>query len=285
MQVIRAFSGTLPAVGSAAARPFSFGMTNTASMYTNKVDFVNQTIADFLHDDCGVDAVYEARDGSTHRFLWICDVPFFFSMASNVNVFTVYGPYSTTALGQTFSLFSGAAAGAYSFSLAFTGNPATGFALRFKVYNATSIQTNILFRFMKATNLCNGKQSLVWVYGNDATIANTIPNANGIDLNEDGSMDRDGFSSTVVAYHPSLNAKTANKLGAQGKFPLVPMLIGIWKPEGIYCHIRGFDLPEALSISTEIQTELMISGRRFINTVAESPRAGFINMGLVEVKE
>ena len=285
MQISKSYSGTLPSVGSTSNRTYIFGVASTATVYQVKLDFINQTIADFLHDECGVDAAYEVRYGDTNKWLWMNGVPFLFVLRSNSSGVWLSVPYDTSAPTSNYSIsvFSGKSSGIYSFSLLFAGNPRTGFSLRFKAYNSAAVAPTG-FRFMKAKNVANGKDAMVFVYGNPSINTPGVGgNANGIDLNEDGTIDPASFSGVYISYLFSLYGKDVNKNSAKGKFPLVPMMAGIWQLTGIYCHIRGFGIPAAQSCTTEMQTEIEISGRRFLNTVAEAAGGSYINIGLIEV--
>lgn len=284
MQITKAFSGTLADVGSTSSRRYSFGYASTVTAYWNRVDFINQTIADFLRDDCGVDAAYEARQGDENKFLWIHGVPFLYYAPYNYERWRVWPPFGGTASSASsyVALFSSYNSGAYSFSLVFTGNPRGAFSLRFKQYNSTSVTSSSMARYIRAKNLLTGGDSLVWAF--DSGTSN-LGNCNGIDRKSDGTLDADSFSTAAITYLPSADAKPVNKTSGGGRFPLIPLLFGIWKPLGVYCHIRGFDLPAAMAASVENQTEIEISGRRFINTTSESLSSGYINIGLVEVTD
>lgn len=288
MQTKKSYSGTITP-GSTSTRQVSYGDSTTASNYANKTDFFNQTIADFLRDECGVDAAYEARNGSTAKFLWIYDVPFLFLIPTAYYGF--YGPYSGTAIqaaGTSSSsitkVFNASTSGEYSFSLIFTGNPSTAFALRINGYNGISATYD--YRFMKATNAATGGKAVVWVYGNGlSTAALTTTNANGIDLNDDGTMDRDSFSTDTINARVGLSSKAINKTANPGKFPLVPVMAGIWQLQGVYCHLVGYGLPVALDATVENQTEVRIGNRGFIVTCLDEFAAGYLNMGLIEVTD
>lgn len=284
MQITKGFSGTLADVGSTSSRRYSFGYASTVTTYLNRVDFINQVIADFLHNDCGVDAAYEARYGEENKFLWINGVPFLYYTNSSQERWYVAPPFggSTSSTSSYVALFRSYNSGVYSFSLMFTGNPNGAFSLRFKPYDSTSVTSSSMARYIKAKNLLTNRDSLVWVF--DSGTAN-LGNCNGIDRKSDGSPDADSFSTASITYLPSISAKPVNKTSGEGRFPLVPLLFGIWRPLDVYCHIRGFDLPAAMAANVENQTEIEISGRRFINTTSESLGSGYINIGLIEVTD
>lgn len=286
MQISKSYSGSIEALGSTSARQLSHGVTYDIGHYASKTDFINQTISGFLKAECGVDAAYEMRGDDTAPFLYIWGVPFLFLPDTSTRNYTYcYGPFFTNALmggsGSVVYLFSSNTALDYDFSLYFTGNPKTGFALRFRSRGASIPAYTFVLRVCKATNLMTGGNSIVYTFGNSLT-GGFVGDANGIDLLNDGSMKEDSFSTAAITYAPQLAAKAVNKTSAPGKFPLVPVTVGIWKLNGIYHHIRGFGIPAAQLSSVEAQTEIEISGRRFINTVAEIPATGYINLGLIE---
>ena len=284
MQVTKSYSGTITP-GSTSNRQISYGNTATASHYANKTDFFNQAIADFLRGECGVDAAYEARESSTEKFLWIYGVPFLFLIATYAYV--PYGPYNGTAIQSTGTantpVFLSASSGDYSFSLVFTGNPKTAFALRIKNRNG-ALNNTYDFRFMKATNVATGGKATLWLYGNSVTAtAFTTQNLNGIDLNADGTMKESSFSTDTINFCVGIFSKAVNKAESPRKFPLVPVMAGIWQIPGVYCHLVGYGLPAALGADVENQTEVDIAGRRFIVTSLDAFAAGYLNMGLIEV--
>ena len=55
MQISKSYSGTVESPAVTSSRDISWGVTSKQNLYTNLVDFVNQTVAAFLHNDCGVD--------------------------------------------------------------------------------------------------------------------------------------------------------------------------------------------------------------------------------------
>lgn len=296
MQVSKSYEGSIETAGSPSARQVSFGATGTVSNYQNRVDFVNQTIADFLHDECGVNAVYEAREGSEYKFLWVYDVPFLFSpTSSSYYYFGFYGPFygtslnpgsSSTANGSTgvlngsvgYSLFfaNTASAVAYKFTLYFDGDPENGFVLRVQCQSA-SISNGFLFAFAKATNLINGKDAVAWKYGAG------INWWNGIDLDKDGTMDPGSFSSDYVPITPYARTKAVDHTNNPGKIPLIPITAGLWKLKNMYQRPFGFDLPEAVITTTPNQVAVDIAGRRFVVTnVDNTGTTAYLSCGLIE---
>lgn len=297
MQVSKVYSGTLENVGTTGTRQVSYGLDTTITTYPAKADFINQSIADFLHDECGVDAAYEARGSSTEKFLWVYGVPFLYAMpTASSNFFNLYGPKYATALatGSTTTtvtnysaFFSAASSGLYSFTLYFTGNPKTGFALRVRGYLTTaSISTSFTVRFVKATHVGSGVDATVWMYGNPSIASNgTFGFTNGVSLNEDGIMDESSFSSATISYQPSLMSKAINKTSSPGKFPLIPMMVGVWRLSGVYYYLTGYGIIPPVAASSVNQTEVEIGGRRLIVTTPEILTAGYINIGLIEVDD
>lgn len=297
MQVTKTYSGTVSLEDAAERRTISFGTSSTVSVYPSKVDTVNTIIANFLRTECGVDAWYMPKSGSTDSFLWIWGVPFLFNIAGKNSYAAFYGPLSGSALNAgaasspkynagLSTLFNGET-GTYSFGLVFAGNPNNGFALRFKTYNSTSVSQYFAIRFMKCVNLINGLNSVVWgaenVYStNSDTTSVLLGGLNGIDLNADGTIKEDSFSNTLMAYDPLLRTKPVHHSSNGGALPLVPLCVGPYRANGIYLRPVGFGIPYAVSVSTEVQAEITVSGRSFLVTNSDSININYINMGLIE---
>lgn len=295
MQVTKTYSGTA-ALGATASRPVSYGASTKATVYPAKVDTVNQIIADFLRVECGVDAYY-TTGGADASFLWIWGVPFLFSISGKNSFAAFYGPGSGTALNSgsesankynmgNSKMFSGET-GTYSFGLVFAGNPNNGFALRFKTYGSSSISQYFVARFMKCTNLINGKDSVVWsgqnIYssGNDTSATLLLGGMNGIDL-DSGNVNLDSFSTALINYEPILHTKPVHRTANGGALPLVPLVIGPYRTNGIYLRPVGFALPSAASVTTEVQHEMTVGTRSFLITNNDSIAPSYINMGLIE---
>ena len=283
MQVTKAYAGTLAGSNVSSSRPKQFGNTKNLAGYWDKIDFINQTIADFLKEECGVDAAYEIRHGDTNKYLWIYGAPFlFYQYSTSSGSFNFDGPYTSSfSTGGTYtslSFFSAATARNYSFSIIFTGNPQTGFTLRFINYNTTAPNSSYYVSFIRAKNLLNQKDSVVWK-------AVGLKTCYGIDLNEDGMPDKESMPAAVLNFENRAYTEAANKAVSGGNFPLIPMRFGIWKPEGFYLFPDKFGVPAALGANTEMQTVIEISGRKFINTVPETASYSYINLGLIEVTD
>lgn len=295
MQVTKTYSGTA-ALGATASRLVSYGASTKATVYPAKVDTVNQIIADFLRVQCGVDAYY-TTSGADASFLWIWGVPFLFSISGKNSYASFYGPGSGTALNSgsesanqynmgNSKLFNGET-GTYSFGLVFAGNPNNGFALRFKTYGTSSVSQYFVIRFMKCTNLINGKDAVVWsarnIYSsgdaNSATVL--LGGMNGIDL-DSGNVNLDSFSTALINYDPVLHTKAIHRTANGGALPLVPLVIGPYRTNGIYLRPVGFSLPSAASVTTEVQHEMTVGTRSFLITNNDSISTSYINMGLIE---
>ncbi len=95
--------------------------------------------------------------------------------------------------------------------------------------------------------------------------------------------DKESMPAAVLNFENRAYTEAANKAVSGGNFPLIPMRFGIWKPEGFYLFPDKFGVPAALGANTEMQTEIEISGRKFINTVPETTSYSYINLGLIEV--
>ena len=301
MQISKSYSGTVESPAVTSSRDISWGVTSKQNLYTNLVDFVNQTVAAFLHNDCGVDAVYEVREGSDYKFLWIYHVPFLFAPAarSSYPMTNFCGPLSAVILstGQYNNatwyskLFAGiptaANGGSYAFGLIFSGNPNTGFMLRIKTYPGTAISSVFSFCFARARNLLNEKDAVVWKY-RPYTNASPYFNEcmNGVDLEEDDSMDVESFSTNVAVFSHILDTKKVLRTSNPGKLPLVPMVVGgIWQLAGVFQRPANFNLPVANTATVEQQTEIQIAGRKFIVASNDISNANMMNFGLIEVGE
>ncbi len=302
MQISKSYSGTVENPAVTSARATSWGVTSKPNLYTNLVDFLNQTVADFLHNDCGVDAVYEVRAGSDYKFLWIYNVPFLFnpSYSSSYPMTNFVGPLSAAFLsngqGQSNSNWSSklfaeiptaANGGSYAFGLIFSGNPNTGFMLRIKTYPGTAISSVFSFCFARARNLLNEKDAVVWKY-RPYTNASPYFNEcmNGVDLEEDDSMDVESFSTNVAVFSHILDTKKVLRTSNPGKLPLVPMAVGgIWRLAGVFQRPANFNLPVANTATVEQQTEIQIAGRKFIVASNDISNANMMNFGLIEVTD
>lgn len=307
MQISKEYAGNIDAVGSSSARQVSYGATGTVTTYQNRVDFVNQTIADFLSEECGVDAAYEVRTGSDVKFLWIFGVSFLFSPASSSNYhFGFFGPFNENALNpgalnnsngttsgsvnyhlSSYSkLFPSNTTGTdYNFTLYFDGDPGKGFVLRIKI-GTSNISNGFFFAFMKAKNIINGKNAVVWKYGNGGDSYSSGHWVNGIDINADGTMDQNSSSTTAIsAYYPCLLSRTVDKTSNLGKMPLVPVQFGIYEAVNMYQRPIGFDLPIAMTTVTETQAVIEVSGRKFLVTCSDNSDYTCINLGLIEVPD
>lgn len=301
MQVTKSYAGTVALESSTASRALSYGTTATTNVYPSKVNTVNNIIANFLSSECGVDAWYGAKSGSADSFLWIYGVPFLFNILGNTSYAAFYGPLSGNALlngsdGTSSNvgynrglskLFNGET-GTYSFSLIFAGNPNNGFSLRFKTYGSNSISQYFMFRFMKGSNLINGLNAVVWsatsIYSNGSPDIATplLGGMNGIDLNANGTIKEDSFSTATLSYDPLLHTKAVHKTSNGGALPLLPLRVGPYRMNGIYYRPAGFNLPNSASVTSEIQAEITVSGRSFLITNTDSIGLTHINMGLIE---
>lgn len=298
MQISKSYSCNL-GEQTATLRSASFGVTSSISMYPLSTDFLNQSIADFLHDECGVDAQYEVRAGSSDKFLWIYNAPFLFNptMQGSYSVVKFYGPYSSAELQPGYNgtaskptstkapLFSSPQNGVADYGIVFTGNPESGFMLRFK--NTNGVWSSYCISFIKATNMLNGKNAVLYRYLLDAFSTTLASGMNGIDLNEDNTLDNSSWDINPVYYYPILPMKTINKTSGEGHFPLIPLIVGPWKATNLYLKPVGFGLPVPQTLGSELQQEFEISGRRFIDTVHEnySVQVACGNIGLIEVTE
>lgn len=295
MQVRKIYSGALEDVTETVTRPYSFGMTATMQLNAAKTDFINQTIADFLSQDCGVDAAYEDRGSSGQKWLWIFGCPFLFTdpaSTSNHKV-GIYGPFSTTSLTENISSFEIFSSKNYSAVFQFAGNPSTGFSLFAYGYNDR--QLNYGFKVVKATNILNGRNALFYALGDQQTYSTSsssqpappvmVAGASCVDFDETGAPDKASIG-VDMPYMPYIDTTAGMYSANSGKIPLVPIRVNLWELTGCYCYPRNWGVPVPFNAATQLQAEFEIGGRRFISTTPNSGSlSNYINLGLIEVTE
>lgn len=304
MQKTKSYSGTI-ALGSATSRRLSYGRTNTAVSYKNKVDILNTTIANFLKNECGVDATYANKGTTTNSggnsFLWIYGIPFLYTPLYGNDPLRLFGPLSETEICKSSTsndVFSGVTSGDYNFTLFFTGNPNTAFSLRMTSYNTNTINSLMILRFMKATNSISGTDSAIW-YGCDVSGTTGSASTNGGLVWSTGQYIRNLYggeiSNTVldITGLTTMEARAAmlsypwtseDMIKNKNKLLLMPFVAGRWKVPGVYFHPENFSLLPPATATTEIQTEMEVDGRRFIITMGSSYSGNRINMPLIEVE-
>lgn len=294
MQVRKVYSGALEDVTETVTRPYSFGMTATMQLNAAKTEFINQTIADFLSQDCGVDAAYEDRGSSGQKWLWIFGCPFLFTDPASTSNHKVglYGPFSTVSLTENFSfeLFSNKN---YYAAFQFAGNPSTGFSLFAYGYNSSHLRSG--FKVVKATNILNGRNALFYALGDQQTYSTSsgsqpappimVANARCVDFDETGAPVKESIG-TGMPYMPFIDTTAGMYSANSGKIPLVPIRVNLWELTGCYCSPRNWGLPSPYEVTAQLQVEFEIGGRRFISTTPNSGSlTNYINLGLIEVTE
>ena len=304
MQKKRTFSGTIANIGSARSRASMIDHIYTTSQYDTKVDLVNQSIADFLHNDCGVDARYGTGEGSTDKFLWIFGAPFFFLDTATTGTSLTYWEaraYNNSTQNRELILsakaksrlafFANPTSGAYKFALYYIGNSTEG-CLRIQHYNSN--YPNFSLIIAKTKNILLNQDSMIYsVYQTIDTATTTtrelIPNIGAVTFNADGSIDKSHTNNyTLTSYYQLLGTPdftNYNQPLSGGKFPLIPIIFGVHKPTHMYCLPCGFGLPASATVSTETIPEVTIQGRTF--AVTAPPGGGgaassYINCGLLE---
>ena len=309
MQIFRQYTGEV--IGTeTAARPTCYGATGTYMCIEARREFFNQSIADFLHDDCGVDAAYEIRGGDTLKYLWINNVPFIFQFTSASTFYLLYSPYNSNAnyliMGNSsaesaYYVFESQASGNYNFGLSFVGTP-DNFVFRIRPYNNSWYNSYYTcLTFIRGESLLTGKSVSMWSKGNAFYTSSSGTKSNGegkpmfgVEINDDGTPDWENFafkgSSSLFAVHyiPLLSSIASVYNTGPSKIPLVPVVIGPWKTKGLYLYPSTCPtVPSAVQINTEIQTEFETAdGRRFINLVFPFNSASisyYANIGMIEV--
>lgn len=294
MTISKYYEGTLDDANLAGTRNFSYKYTATSSNFLiNKIDFFNQTVADFLRQECGVDTVYEARDGDEDKYLWICDVPFLMYFKSGgsqqyVGVYCLSGAslLDSVASSSNMYVFENSSSNNYKFTLIFDGNPKTGFVLRAKTYGG-NIPYQFCLRFMNAVNVVNGRKALIWFANHQMETVYSINNLYSVDIDEQNLPDMNSYNylSGTTRFFPVLQSSPANKSVNLDKFPLVPIMVGVYKVPGVYCQPFGYGVPLPMQITQYNQVEFTVSGRRFLSTVRDSLAQQDINMGLIELTD
>lgn len=289
MQVSKTYTGEVTLEEKRIDRPRSYGgnTVTTISVYPSKVDTLNRIIADFLQG-CGVDADYKTGPDSEWPFLWIYGVPFLFGMTGTSDYPNFYNPYNSRSItttnpaGAAINLFSGAK---YSFGLVFAGNPKNGFYLRFKPYNTTSVSSSLVLRFVKGQNIINGASSVLWsTYNGPDTLGATYLTTGfeAVDFDGNTPIEKSYTGTTRMYYTPLLQTLSENMEYNEGALPLVPLMIGPYRANGIYLRPRNYGLPVANSFTVEVQNEITVGGRSFLITNSDSPSISMANMGLIE---
>lgn len=317
MQKVKWINGT--SRDGATSRVLSYGTTTKTSVARYMTDDVNQAIADFLHDDCGVDAVYEARGESTDSFLWIWNVPILYSINASDSVPTLWGPFnSTNAIGSvTGAQVPMGTYPSYDFSVIFVGNPKTAFSIRIRKEQTGTIPGQLAISFMKARDIITGKESVLFITSSSATISSTSSSTfSNVALAFAGAS----TSTSTVASMCCRSAifavefddqnlpvkETSNVMGdtyaAQinipitdqdilrndGKFPLIKFQVGTREVDGVYFVPYKLIAVDSLGANnSEAQTEIEIDGRRFIhtslNSLGSTTSSSKLNLPLIEV--
>lgn len=298
MQVSKTYTGTVTLEDKTEKREYSYGQASTITCYPSKIDTLNSIVAQFLYEECGVDARYGVGKRSDYSFLWIYGVPFLLGMTGANNQLYFYQPfgggssqksnYASTNTATDISLFSGAR---YSFGLVFAGNPNTGFCLRFKQYNSTAVTNVLILRFMKSENLINGADSVLWSAINHdattqgsttATATNLFTGFRAIDVAGNEPIEESYSGNTSMNYSCLLQSLSAHRNYNEGALPLVPLTIGPYRANGIYLRPRGFGLPSTHTLTTEVQAEVTIGDRSFLIASSDTMSYNTMNMGLIE---
>lgn len=317
MQVVKNYSGTINA-GTSSAREYTYGQTSTTSIFTNVSDFICETIANFLHDDCGVEeAVYEAREGSNYKFLWIFNIPFLFypvsggSGSSAYRCTNFYSPfsmgycngksgYSSTSYAST--LLSAALTANtdvdYGFGLYFDGNPKSAFSLRFSIYGASTPSAYFHFNFVKCKNVLSGKDSIIWTFvtnnnGSSSSAWSASTRTIALDLNENGTIDTDSGETGLEEKHTVTVCSTGMKTKNPGKFPLIPVTFGsIYISNDLYLVPYNFGIPSTESVTKAIIPTVTIANKEFIvssmvsstqsSNASNEKSYNYIGLGLID---
>lgn len=266
MNVIKSYSGELVYNSTLKAVKASYGLTNVISVNKSRTEFFNNLLAEFL-TECGVDAKYE------EDFLWIEGVPFTFYFQSSNVYWGVYGPYFATALNSGSSnitdIFSG---NLYNFKIGLVGDPASAFAIKVTSYGPGAFQSNTVIRIIKAKNIFNGRQSVL--YNSGANI-----NYKAVDIDESGiPVDIGRAGNASITPSPLLATIATDYSDNPGKLPLVEMVVGSFKLKDCFLFPSGSPLPASVGITSDNQTVIKINGIDYL-VGSHSPSFG---IGLIK---
>lgn len=280
MQKIKRCTGTT-SPSSTKSYNLSYGITKTESLYASIIEKLNNEIAIFLHDDCGVDAAYESRGTDKNSYLWIYGVPFFF-MQSAVSQpqSRIYGPFNADKqiIQMSGGIFPPTVGAVYNFFLIFCGNPETGFILRITpnqtgVENITSF-SGFTLGIMKGRNFLTDRDSVIW-NGVTTTFGTEYY---GCDMNSDNIIDGDYFIYERVSSNLTYSYRTNEQELNPSIFPLMPLMVGPWKMTKIYSTPTHFSLVPAQPYSSITQSEMIIGDRRFLVTYPNGINAPIIEL-------
>lgn len=300
MQKSKTFVGSIGAYNTSTSRPYIYGLTSTDSMSIIATDFLCSTIADFLANDCGVDAAYEVRSGDSNKWLWVYGMPFLPNIKYNrtataTSISSPYGGSSNACFlyNGSSTIFNSYSTGDYNFTLYYYGNPEDVCVLYIKGNYGTSGTGR--FCVLKTKNLVTGGSSVTALNQNSSS---------GIyaayDLDTSGALVWD--SSIAANAYPKgytniLNLQYPDASKNSGKLPLVNMVLGIHYCEHAFLTPNADMVPAGVTIGTLVQPEFTVGDRTFINfanwgsaqntnaisSVSSAFSSSYTNLGLVEV--
>lgn len=301
MQKIKHFSGNVVDHGVTESRICSYGnksASGKADVYINKVNLVNEIIASFLRDDCGVDAEYTTKSGSLTEldFLWIYGFPVLYAFIKLDNKNNLFLPdtgssssYKISSASEDSSLFKSTTTPDYSFDLIFTGSP-DAFALRMTSYKDSNVDMQMTLRIIRATNILNNKDAILCgVSVNSSSGSNMASDAVtftpwSVDIS-DGILDVDTISPSKRAGQVVINTQSIDFELNPNKIILQPIFVAPYQTKGLFYRPVNFNLPNATPANIPLQTEIEMAGRRFIITNSDSGDTKNITMGMIEVTE
>lgn len=304
MQKSKTYTGSIGDYKTAGdiKRPYTYGATGTISCSEKATDFFLSTVADFLKNDCGVDAAYEVRPGNEYKWLWIYGCPVFAYIISTATAigYKCYAPFSQLAttslspwgLGNGY-IFSSNTTGAYNFTLYYYGNPEDVCVLYLK-NNLSTSESKTRLVVLKTVNILNDAPSVTLVgqdYNNPIYCA--------YDLDESGNLIFDTEISAYPYYKGFSNILNAQKadIGANpGKLPLVHILFGVHYCKHMFLAPNADMIPRGGNAGTLVMPEIKMGTRTFLNlaywgstnnvasnnSTIYAGNTGYFNLGLVE---
>lgn len=270
MQRRNEYSGTLT-LGTAAARPVSWGNSGTVTMYASWADEMNDIIAAFL-TSCGVPAAYEMRSGDSYKWLYIYNIPFFaYPAGTNANYSVYISPPMTsydyykaklTAHSQIATI-SGSTL-TYRFGLNFAGLAGNGFYLRAGYYNGSSyLISSSGIGVFPCKYAANDADATAWtvLYTSGS---NGYWRYNVMELTSAGKPVTANFAENE-ANNFVCGLPTTEPMKRDGKFPLVNVMFGKYSAKGLYLLPLNYGVTDAKNYSVEDMTEFTVADRTFLN--------------------
>lgn len=256
-------------------RPVYYGGAVAVSNVTVESDMWCQEIASFL-SACGVNAVWEAREGNEYKWVWINNHPCLFYKTSHDAVLKVaFGAGGS----KTFSTSTNTSSTVANVVLSFCGNPKGWFILRIFTSSidygdaiaigsvVSRISAKSFFAFEPVSYTASASQNYTAIFWNETNAFYDAAATNKISPNS-------------IPKLPLLTADIGDK---------IPMVMVECSPyfvvPGVYVMPKGYpDIPEANLRTSMYQTEFSIGGKKFLSA-ANSSSGNYFKFGLIQLDD